>query len=79
MQIYEKMAQFHVKILGVKSLWDEKIAKKKPRYTGGPRYRGARYRGGLLYCLSNSRAYISSVRKHALISAEVVSEKAPCI
>jgi len=48
LQISEKTVQFYVKILGDKNIWDEKISKKKPRCTGGPRYRGARYRGGLL-------------------------------
>ena len=48
LKIYEKTVQFHVKILGGKNIWDEQIFEKKPRCTGGPRYRGARYRGGLL-------------------------------
>ena len=39
-QIFEKTVQFYVKLLGGKNIWDEKIFKKKPRCTGGPRYTG---------------------------------------
>ena len=34
-----------------KYMREEKFWAKKPRYIEGPRYREARYREGLLYCI----------------------------
>ena len=52
-----------VKILESEIIQDEKFRLKKPRCTGGPRYTGARYRGGLLY-----RFYVGVTREKVWLS-----------
>ena len=48
-QMKQKMVWFRSEISKFENSRDEKIFKKKPRYTGVPRYTGAHYKGVLLY------------------------------